>query len=119
MAHRNEPPYCELCKLPWNKCKGHGRATVDVDPVIEYERDARSKRCQDRPKQWKGSEPVRCDACNEPFGEFFVDGRTHPDSPWRGKWGLLCVSCHAAHGVGFGLGRGQKYETKSRNKVEG
>jgi hypothetical protein len=85
----------------------------------DAERVARASRNSDRPKQWMGTEPVACDHCHQPFGDFFIDGRMHPDSPGRGLWALLCVACHPEHGVGFGMGRGQKYETKSRTKVEG
>jgi hypothetical protein len=42
----------------------------------------------------------------------------HPFSPGRGLWALLCEYCHAAHEIGFGLGRGQKYATATRRKVD-
>ena len=65
-------------------------------------------------KKWSGSEPVKCDLCGEPFVLYFIDGRTS-----NGPWGLMCVECHAEHGVGLGLGRGQKYDLATMIKVDG
>ena len=67
-------------------------------------------------KRWRGTWPAKCDLCktylhNVPY---FVDGRTR-----NGQWALLCTQCHKDIGVGFGLGKGQKYRSTDRIKVEG
>lgn len=65
-------------------------------------------------KKWMGSEPIRCDLCGQPFKKFFIDGKTT-----FGPWGLLCEDCHGNKGVGLGEGKGQKYDLKTKIKVEG
>jgi hypothetical protein len=65
-------------------------------------------------KKWMGSTPQRCDVCLLPFKWWFIDGKLS-----IGPWGLICVSCHATHGCGLGTGRGQKYNLKTLEKVEG
>lgn len=62
------------------------------------------------------SEVGNCDLCGTDLNEeeFFVDGRTI-----MGPWGLLCVECHGHRGVGLGTGKGQKYDSKTKVKVEG
>jgi hypothetical protein len=64
--------------------------------------------------KWFGSEPKKCDLCNKDFKKFFIDGKTV-----MGQWGLLCQKCHFESGVGLGVGRGQKYDLKTKVKVEG
>ena len=59
---------------------------------------------------WIGSTPTNCDVCGKPILDTFVDGKTR-----GGPWGMMCVPCHGAHGVGLGLGRGQRYR-KSNDK---
>jgi hypothetical protein len=65
-------------------------------------------------KKWSGSKPVKCDLCGYPFVGYFIDGRT-----FNGQWGLLCETCHSIHGMGLGLGRGQKYDLATLQKVDG
>ena len=65
-------------------------------------------------KKWMGSKPERCDLCNKPLKQQFVDGRT-----WAGQWGLLCIGCHHREGVGLGLGKGQRYDLQTLEKIEG
>ena len=64
-------------------------------------------------KFWMGLPPVKCDLCGRRFGtdlspdshvEVFVDGRTQ-----MGPWANMCKGCHRTHGVGLGMGKGQKY----------
>jgi hypothetical protein len=67
-------------------------------------------------KKWLGSWPTKCDICkvnlaNEPK---FIDGRTQ-----EGPWALMCLLCYRLHGVGLGTGKGQKYDSKTLEKVEG
>ena len=65
-------------------------------------------------KKWAGQPPTVCELCGGPFEGVFIDGRTQ-----GGPWGLLCAGCHALHGVGLGLGKGQKYDLVTLEKVEG
>ena len=57
-------------------------------------------------KQWLGSIPEACDICEEPLIEEFIDGRLRQ----HGSWAIMCLACHAASGVGLGIGRGQHYQ---------
>ena len=65
-------------------------------------------------KKWMGSKPVNCQLCNKPFQDTFVDGRTE-----YGMWALMCVDCHDKRGRGLGMGRGQKYDLISLDKIGG
>lgn len=59
----------------------------------------------------------RCDICKEKIkgnSEWFVDGKTV-----FGPWALMCERCFEEHGVGLGLGRGQKYDGKTAVLIEG
>jgi len=58
-----------------------------------------------RQRVWIGRPPDHCDICKVPFENVFIDGKTK-----HGSWGNLCSECHELEGVGFGTGRGQKYE---------
>jgi len=51
--------------------------------------------------------PEECDICKSSIGDQgrFVDGRTK-----GGPWANMCMDCFATHGVGLGLGRGQRYD---------
>ena len=64
--------------------------------------------------KWIGSKPEKCELCEKPFEKFFYDARTK----W-GQWGLLCLRCVERDGVGLGLGKGQKYDLATLEKVEG
>lgn len=68
------------------------------------------------PKRWNGTWPAKCDLCKTELQKFpfFVDGATK-----LGPWGLLCPSCHVSYGVGIGPGRGQAYNSKTREKLDG
>ena len=57
-------------------------------------------------KRWLSGRPAACELCSVPLakGATFIDGRTI-----SGYWGLLCPSCHESHGVGLGMGKGQRY----------
>lgn len=65
---------------------------------------------------WEGSVTSNCEICSRKIDEEFIDGRTI-----MGSWAIMCSPCHAIHGVGYGVGRGQKYSLKNNKfiKVEG
>jgi len=65
-------------------------------------------------KKWIGSEPKKCDYCGHDFHKVFIDGKTV-----MGPWALLCEFCHNRYGVGLGQGKGQKYNLKTLEKIEG
>jgi len=65
-------------------------------------------------RRWNGTPPTQCDICRGTLGSVFYDGATK-----HGPWALMCHSCHRQHGRGLGTGRGQKYNTKTLEKVEG
>jgi len=65
-------------------------------------------------KQYWTGEVTVCELCGKPFGKYFIDGKTA-----LGPWALMCESCHNTFGYGVGLGNGQKYLTKTKEKVEG
>lgn len=49
----------------------------------------------------------KCDICplvgQEPARPAAVDGATT-----QGPWAYMCIPCHEVHGVGLGLGKGQR-----------
>lgn len=55
-----------------------------------------------------------CDICKHPAEEYYVDGKTV-----FGPWANMCIACHKIYGVGLGINKGQKYNVKTRNKVDG
>ena len=66
-------------------------------------------------KFWMGSKPTRCECdCGRELKEQFVDGRTI-----YGSWGIFGVTCYKRIGVGYGLGKGQRYDLKTLKKLEG
>lgn len=67
-------------------------------------------------KKWIGTWPAECDICRFPLnkGSYFVDGKTV-----SGPWALMCPKCFKFYGIGLGTGKGQKYNSKTREKMEG
>jgi hypothetical protein len=65
-------------------------------------------------KKWMGPAPTKCDLCHRPLKNQFVDGRTQ-----MGPWGLMCLGCHHKHGLGYGTGRGQRYDLVTLEKLDG
>jgi hypothetical protein len=66
-------------------------------------------------KKWNRTWPHACDVCGaslelEPW---FADAVTD------GRWRLACPECCDEMGVRFGTGCGQKYDSKSLEKLEG
>jgi len=68
---------------------------------------------------WLSPAPAKCDTCDTPIQNVFVDGKTE-----YGPWGCLCMSCFTlGPGIGkLGTGFGQKYQKQQDGKwlkVEG
>ena len=53
--------------------------------------------------EWLGG--LVCDVCHKDCGDTVVDGKTG-----YGPWATMCLACHCLHGVGLGMGRGQRYD---------
>ena len=68
-------------------------------------------------KKWKSEKPVDCDICKCSLtnDDYFIDGRLE----YGGQWAIMCVECFNKYGVGLGLGRGQKYDWDTLEKVAG
>jgi hypothetical protein len=68
-------------------------------------------------KKWMGAVPEMCQCgnCRLPLKEQFVDGR----DPRTGMWGIFTVTCFKRMGGTYGTGRGQRYDAKTLEKVEG
>ena len=64
--------------------------------------------------KWMGQVPRECDLCDVPLVDFWIDGRT-----MFGSWANMCIPCHEHMGMGLGTGKGQKYDLKTQEKVEG
>ena len=64
--------------------------------------------------KYQGQLPEKCDLCEEPLVDEFVDGVVQG----RG-WADMCVPCHARFGIGLGTGCGQKYHIKTGEKIAG
>lgn len=65
-------------------------------------------------KKWNGAVPKICTGCGDSLKDIFIDGKTI-----FGPWAIMCENCHTTHGAGLGLGRGQKYDIKTLEKIEG
>ena len=55
-------------------------------------------------KPWNGA-PVSCSFCKIKEPDCFVDGRVAMSTAWA----IMCLECFKVHGVGLGVGKGQKY----------
>lgn len=67
-------------------------------------------------KKWMSSFE-KCDLCGKPLKDhvpYFVDGNTA-----YGCWALMCPTCFQKVGRGLGTGKGQKYDGKTGEKLEG
>lgn len=65
-------------------------------------------------RKWGGEVPVKCDGCGDILKGTFVDGRTI-----FGPWAIMCENCHTTHGVGLGIGKGQKYDLITLERIAG
>ena len=56
-----------------------------------------------------------CNICGRDATQYdhFIDGKTV-----HGPWALMCLECFQEHGIGLGLGIGQKYDSKTLEKIE-
>lgn len=69
-------------------------------------------------KTWVGPPPQNCDLCRQAIVDSFVDGRNAFD----GRWASMCCECFFTSGVGYGVGKGQRYQRNAAGvfeKVEG
>ena len=66
-------------------------------------------------KYWRGLKPDKCQLCGRKLAQQFVDGRLRT----TGQWAIVCPTCYHTHGSGFGLGRGQRYDLNTLEKVAG
>lgn len=62
-------------------------------------------------ENWSGETPKQCDICHQTIHDSFVDGKTK-----FGPWASMCENCHEKHGVGLGVGKGQKYDKSGKKK---
>lgn len=60
-------------------------------------------------KKWLSDVPPACQICNVPFHDVFIDGKTA-----FGPWAIMCSICHRDQGIGLGIGKGQKYDLKTK-----
>jgi hypothetical protein len=65
-------------------------------------------------EKWRGTKPFVCELCRRELFHSFYDARTK-----MGPWAILCVICFGEKGVGLGLGKGQKYDMNTLEKLEG
>jgi hypothetical protein len=49
--------------------------------------------------KWLGTPPEKCDLCETPITDEFVDGKTR-----MGPWANMDIRCHNQVGVGLGTG---------------
>ncbi len=82
--------------------------------ALSYDEDGETIRAPKKVKKWMGSVPTNCDKCSQPLSQQFIDGATQ-----MGQWGILCAACHHRCGCGLGLGRGQRYDLKTLEKIDG
>ena len=76
--------------------------------------DILKSKSPEKPKvKWLGKLTV-CQICGGEFGVTFIDGAMA-----RGSWAIMCKACHNQIGCGLGVGRGQEYDTQTREKIRG
>ena len=64
---------------------------------------------------WIGD--THCQVCHKRTEDdpYFYDAKTI----LQGRWATLCQTCFDNIGIGLGTGLGQKYDSKTKEKVEG
>jgi hypothetical protein len=93
------------------------RRAEDIADLVEAEEELESQMGEREPEKVKWLSETVCDFCGRDcrdVGKTFIDGKTD-----RGPWGLMCSNCGIFHSVGLGTGRGQRYDSKTLEKVEG
>ena len=65
--------------------------------------------------KWIGKNPT-CDFCERDLEKTmeFIDGKTS-----LGPWALMCPHCYMINGVGIGIGLGQRYDSTTKELIEG
>ena len=68
--------------------------------------------------KWLG-DAINCNICKDRLDRFvdkmwFVDGRTV-----NSHWAVMCPECFEYYGVGLGVGKGQKYDFNTLEKIDG
>ena len=48
---------------------------------------------------------MTCDFCGKQLDFWYYDGKTS-----KGPWACMCELCFFDHGIGLGMGKGQKFE---------
>ena len=68
-------------------------------------------------RTWQGEKPTQCDACEGDFlrSTSFVDGVIHCST--GSTWGLFHVTCFKRHNGTYGVGRGQRYDMKTLERI--
>ncbi len=64
-------------------------------------------------KIWNGNPPNKCDLCENPIKDTFVDGKMKGYN----SWAIFCPECFKIHGKGLGVGLGQMYH-KDKGSTE-
>jgi hypothetical protein len=64
--------------------------------------------------KWLSSVPENCEVCKRKLEGQFVDGRT----VW-GPWAIQCTTCFNDAKFGYGIGKGQLYDLKTRECLQG
>lgn len=67
-------------------------------------------------RKWLGTWPAKCNECGKSLDtlDHFYDARAYP-----GSWGLFCQECFEGLGCSLGTGLGQKYNSKTLEKIGG
>jgi hypothetical protein len=60
-------------------------------------------------KAWTGAVP-KVDDFGDKIDDEFIDGKTQ-----TGPWGIMTPRSHRLHGVGLGLGKGQRFKKDAHN----
>jgi hypothetical protein len=68
-----------------------------------------------KPIKWLGGKPEECEACHGTLGSIFYDCFVRQ----MGAWAIVCHACFRSHKCKLGTGAGQKYNSKTLEKVAG
>lgn len=92
--------------------KRNGNGRNDMNNEIVYV-PSLIKSISEDCRNWLSKVPDNCEVCHRPLGKYFIDGDTGHG------WALMCEECHKGFGKGLGIGKGQKYVTKTGEGVDG
>jgi hypothetical protein len=65
-------------------------------------------------KKWMGTIYTNCQLCSCKLGKVFYDACVSGTA-----WAVICHSCFTSHRCRLGTGAGQKYDTKTLEKLAG